>query len=142
MRGAAETSSLPARRIGAIQRHLNCEPASPTMTRGNPLRELEDRLGPAERLARASLVDVGDLQIQEYSLDTRTGLTPRSYLSLAHSHYAIASRHDTTAVLLTNTSRQFLLRNSESPADTLENKVASQFDLINTKLDRLLSDTP
>ena len=56
--------------IGAIQRHLNCEPASPTMTRGNPLRELEDRL------------------------------------------------------------------------DTLENKVASQFDLINTKLDRLLSDTP
>merc|ERR1719316_136703 len=53
--------------IGAIQRHLNCEPASPTMTRGNPLRELEDRL------------------------------------------------------------------------DTLENKVASQFDLINTKLDRLLS---
>jgi len=34
------------------------------------------------------------------------------------------------------------LRELEDRLDTLENKVASQFDLINTKLDRLLSGTP
>ena len=120
--GSASRPSMPSGRIAQIQQMLMCEPASPTASRGNPLRELEGRVGPTqprvwgEKRARevgGYGISLGDFQ---YLLDLpcdhwKMDVTPPCVLALFVCCFqAITPRRDVSTALIGYTSPRFLLR--------------------------------